>query len=253
MATAQAQQQLNNQTAITNQQMNMVDQVGPWGSITYQPNGTWADGTARYSQNTTLAPGQQATLDASQAAQTSLAQLAQQQASSLQSSLQQPFSFNDADADSWAWDRASPRILAQQAQNEETLRTRLSNSGIQPGSAAWNSEMARMTNANTDQLNQLALSGRGQAFNEALATRNQPLSEMGALLGYSGVQNPASAYGATPQTGVAGVDYTGLVNQQYQSQLQNYQGALGGLGGIAGTLLGAPSTSVLGGLFGLGR
>lgn len=238
MATAQAQQQLNNQTAITNQQMNMVDQVGPWGSITYQPNGTWADGTARYSQNTTLAPGQQATLDASQAAQTSLAQLAQQQASSLQSSLSQPFSFNDADADSWAWDRASPRILEQQGQNEANLRSTLAAKGIREGSAAWNSEMARLTNANTDQLNQLALSGRGQAFNEALATRNQPLSEMGALLGYSGVQNPASAYGATPQTNVAGVDYTGLVNQDYAGQVQNYQQRMGGLFGLAGAGIG---------------
>src|SRR5690606_24601367 len=42
-----------------------------------------------------------------------------------------------------------------------------------------------------------------------------------------------------PQTGVAGVDYTGLVNQQYQSQLSQANAGMGGLFGLGGALLGA--------------
>src|SRR3546814_6941962 len=42
----------------------------------------------------------------------------------------------------------------------------------------------------------------------------------------------------TPQASVAGVDYTGLVNQQYQAQLANSQAGLGGLFGLAGAVAG---------------
>ena len=96
-----------------------------------------------------------------------------------------------------------------------------------------------MTNANTDQMNQLALTGRGQAFSEAMATRNQPINEITALLAGSQVSNPATMSGAMPQASVAGVDYTGLVNQKYQADLANYQSKMGGMGGLFGSVLGA--------------
>jgi len=95
------------------------------------------------------------------------------------------------------------------------------------------------TNANTDQLNQLALTGRGQAFSEALATRNQPINEITALMSGSQVSNPAQMSGPTPQTSVGGVDYSGLVQQNYQNRLNSQGGMLGGLFGLAGQLGGA--------------
>lgn len=57
---------------------------------------------------------------------------------------------------------------------------------------------------------------------------------MNALLSNSQVQQPGTGMSATPQTSVGGVDYTGLVNQQYQGQQQNYQARMGGLGGLFG-------------------
>lgn len=48
----------------------------------------------------------------------------------------------------------------------------------------------------------------------------------------SQIQNPAQMSGATPQTGVANTDYKGLVNQKYQSELNNYQSKMGGLFGL---------------------
>ena len=41
-----------------------------------------------------------------------------------------------------------------------------------------------------------------------------------------------------PQTGVAGVDYTGLVNQKYQADMANYQNKMGGLFGLASAGIG---------------
>lgn len=244
--TASAQAGMNRDTAITQMQLNGVNQVNPWGSVNYQQTGqnsfTDSQGnvvsTPQFTQTTTYSPEQQAIFDATQGAQGNLAQLAESQSGFLRDYVAKPFEFNNSDAEQWAYDLASPRLLQQQGQNEAQMRTVLANKGIREGSAAWNAEMGRMTNANTDQLNQLALTGRGQAFSEALARRNQPINEITALMSGSQVSNPAQMGGATPQAGVGGVDYTGLVNQKYQADLSKSQAAMGGLFGLASAGLG---------------
>lgn len=237
--TAKAQGQMNRETAITQFGLNAYTQNNPWGSVDWQQTGTWADGTPKFTQTTTLSPEQQATFESGQQAEQNLAGLAADQSARMREYLQEPFEYTNRDAETWAYDLASPRILQQQAQNEAAIRTTLANKGIREGSAAWNSEMARMTNANTDQLNQLALTGRQQGFSEALAQRNQPINEISALLSGSQVANPAQMSAPGPQTGVAGVDYTGLVNQKYQGELQQHQARMGGLFGLGSALLGA--------------
>ena len=232
---------MNRDTAITQMQLNGVNQVNPWGSVNYQQTGqnsfTDSQGnvvsTPQFTQTTTYSPEQQAIFDATQGAQGNLADLAQSQSGFLKDYMAKPFEFNNSDAEKWAYDLASPRLLQQQGQNDAQLRTVLANKGIREGSAAWNAEMGRMTNANTDQMNQLALTGRSQAFSEALAGRNQPINEITALMSGSQVSNPAQMSGATPQAGVGGVDYTGLVNQKYQADLAQSQAAMGGLFGLA--------------------
>lgn len=245
--TAKAQSQWNTTTAQTQQALNMSDQVNPWGNTAWDQIGTQtiigADGNPvelpRYRATTTLSPAQQDIFDRTQQAQGNLAGLASDQSAKMREYLSTPFEFDNQDAETWAWDLASPRILAQQKQNEDALRTRLVNSGLRPGTSAWDSEMTRLTNANTDQMNQLALTGRQQAFGEALAARNQPINELSALLGGTQVANPAQMSAQTPQTGVAGVDYTGLVNQKYQGELQSHQAMMGGLFGLLGAGLSA--------------
>ena len=239
--TASAQGGMNRDTAITQMQLNGVNQVNPWGTVTNEQTGSnsFVDSqgnvvsTPQFTQTTTLSPEQQAIFTATQGAQGNLADLAQSQSGFLKDYMAKPFEFNNSDAEQWAYDLASPRLLQQQGQNDAQLRTVLANKGIREGSAAWNAEMGRMTNANTDQMNQLALTGRSQAFSEALAGRNQPINEITALMSGSQVSNPAQMSGATPQAGVGGVDYTGLVNQKYQADLAQSQAAMGGLFGLA--------------------
>lgn len=243
--TASAQGKWNNTTAQTQQALNMVDQHSAWGSSVYDQTGSQtiigADGqpinVPKYSQTTTLSPEQQAIFDQSQQAQGNLAGLANDQSAAMRDYLNTPFQFNNSDAEQWAYDLASPRLLAQQGQNEATLRATLANKGIREGSAAWDAEMNRLTQGNTDQLNQLALTGRGQAFQEAAYERANPINEISSLMSGSQVSMPQ--FGATPQTGVAGVDYTGLVNQKYQADLKSSQGMMGGLFGLGGSILGA--------------
>ena len=89
----------------------------------------------------------------------------------------------------------------------------------------------------SDAYNQLLLTGRGQSVQEALAERNQPINEITALLNGSQVSQPN--FINTPQSPVAGVDYIGLKNQQYQAQMQAYQQQV------------ASKNAMMGGLFGM--
>ena len=220
----------------------MVDQNNPWGSVGYEQSGetrfkdsfgNWVE-VPRFTQTTTLSPEQQAIFDKSQGAQTNLAGIAEEQSGRVAESLSDPFSFNNQDAEGWAYDMAQTRIAPQQQANENALRTRLINSGIRPGTAAWDSEMGRLSESVTDQNNMLALQGRGQAFSESLATRNQPLNEMNALLSQSQVANPAQMSGAAPQVGVGGVDYSGMVQDNYQAKMSKHNAMMGGMFGLAG-------------------
>lgn len=254
VATAQAQAGLNQSTAVTQQLLNMTDQINPWGTTSYQQNGqtsfTDSNGKTvfvpRFTQTTTFTPEQQAIFDASQGAQTNLANIAQEQSGRVQETLSNPFEFTNQDAADWAFDLGQSRIAPQQQQQEAALRDRLINSGIRPGTQAWDSEMDRLTQGFNDQNNQLALTGRSQAFAENLATRNQSLNELSALLSGSQVSNPAQMSSATPQVGVGGVDYAGMVQNNYNNEMQAYQmqqqnrgGLMGGLFGLAGSLGGA--------------
>lgn len=240
--TAAAQGQWNSFTAQQQQAMNMTNQNSPWGSLTYDQTGTQTIidpngkpvNVPRYTANTTLTPEQQAIYDQSQAAELNLATIANEQSGRVGEILNNPFEFNNSDAEQWAYDLASPRILQQQGKNESALRSQLIASGIRPGTANWDSEMSRLTNANTDQLNQLALTGRGQAFSEQLAQRNQPLNEIIGLMSGTQIQNPNSTFAQTPQSQVAGVDYSGLVQNKYNADMQAYNAKTGALGGLFG-------------------
>lgn len=246
--TAQAQAGMNRDTAITQQQLGTGTQINPWGSVSYEQGAdrTFTDSqgnvvtTPTYTQTTSLTPAQQAIFDKTQSAETNLAGLAQQQSGMLQDYLAKPFEFNNQDAADWAYDLGASRLDPRMAAQQTALETRLANQGIAPGSRAWETAMNQQGQNTNDAYNQLMLNGRGQAFSEALATRNQPINEITALLSGSQVSNPAAG-GAAPLAapGVGGVDYTGLVNQQYQQRANQSGQALGGLFGLGGSVLGA--------------
>lgn len=242
VATAAAQSGMNVDTAVSQQLVNMVNQQGPWGSTTYSPTGsasfTNSQGQTvtipQYTQTTTYTPAQQAIFDKTTQAQTNLAELAADQSSKMQDYLSKPFEFDNQDAADWSYDLASSRILPQQEQRRAALDASLVNRGLRPGTEAYNREMTRLDQADNDQLNQLALTGRSQAFNEALTTRSQPINELSAFLSGSQIQGPNSGFSGTPQAGVGGVDYTGLVNSNYQAKVAQSNAMLGGLFGLAG-------------------
>lgn len=235
---AAAQTGLNRDTALTQQQINMVNQVTPTGSLTYSQNGTskfedskgnWVE-TPTYTATTALTPAQQAIFDKTQSAQGNLAGLAKDQSAFLQDYLSKPFEYNNQDAENWAYDLGAQRLDPRFAQQEEQLSAQLVSKGIRPGTVAYDREMGRFGETKNDAYNQLMLTGRQQAYQEALSERNQPINEIGALLSGSQVQQPT--FQSTPQTGVAGADYIGASNNNYQAQVASSNAKMGGLFGL---------------------
>lgn len=242
VATAQAQTQSNKETAISQTGLNAMNQYGPQGSVTYAQNGTWADGTPKFSQTTSLSPEQQAIYATGQKTQQNLANTAQTQSGRLDSLLSKPFSLDNEATEARLMELGSKRLDPQLAQRREQEIARLSNQGIKLGSTAYDRGMNLVDQGENDARNQLLLTGRNQAVQEALLERSQPINEIIGLASGSQVSMPQ--FGATPQTAVAGTDIGGITQGNYNGQLSAYNSQMnqwnstaGGLFGLGGSAL----------------
>lgn len=232
--------------------MGLVDQYTPYGSLTSEVSGyeSYTDPYTgqtyeipRYTQTTTLSPEQQALLDQNNQTQLGLSQLAGNQTEFLKDYMSTPFQGDTAAIEGRLDElmrlRADPRF----ARDEETLRTRLTNQGLAPGSEAWNREMEMFNNAKNDAYNQMYLQGRGQALGELQAMRNQPINEITALLSGSQVSNP-NVRAAQPG-GAATTDVAGIINQNYNQQMANYQQQMANYNGMMGGLFGLGANALM--------
>lgn len=245
--TAAAQTGTNVGTAISNAMLGNVNQITPDGTLTYNQTGShkWTDPYTNktytiptFTATQTLSPEQEAIRQQNVAAQGNIAGLASDQSAFLRDYLQEPFQYGNQDVEDWAYDLGSRRLDPRLAREEEAIRTRLLNSGIREGSAAWNAEMGRHSEAANDAYTQLMLQGRGQAFQEALTGRNQPINELTALLSGSQVSQPNFINPNMPT--IPTTDTAGIINNHYQQQMAQWganQGILGGLMGGVGSLI----------------
>lgn len=245
VATAAAQGGWNSFTAQQQQAMNMVGQNTPYGQLSYDQTGssTLIDPSGKqitvpqYTATQTFSPSQQAIFDKTQQAQSNLAGLAEDQSARLSDMLGKPFEYNPAnDATKWAYDLGSATILPQQKQDTEALQRQLVQRGLRPGTDQYEAEMTRLQQGQGQQLNQLALQGNSQAFQQAAYERSNPINETSALLSGSQVTQPGQTFASTPQTQVGGVDYSGLVNNNYNQQVAAQNAQMGALGGLFGTI-----------------
>jgi len=243
VATANAQTASNRATATTQQQLNMVDQSTPQGTLNYSQNGTWADGTPRYSSTTTLSPEQQQLYNQQTQLGQNVNQLALDQTGRLTNFLSSPVDLSNDAVESRLFDLGSKRLDPAFARDWDARETSLMNRGIMPGSEQYQNEQDAFNRSKNDARDQLALTGRSQAVQEALTARNQPINEITALM--SGGQVSMPQFGSTPQSSVANTDVAGITQNAYQNSLlpwqatNNYNNALmGGLFGMGGAALG---------------
>jgi hypothetical protein len=239
-ATAAAAAETNRKTAITQHGLNATNQVTPYGNLAYTQEGAWADGTPRFTATQTFSPEQQKLYELGTQTQQNLGQIGVEQSDKVRGILNSPFDLNSSINTQQSDIQRSllDPVWNARAQQHETA---LVNKGITQGSEAYTNAMRDFGMQRDNAYNAALLSSRGQATQEALSQRNQPLNEISALLSNSQVSQPN--FVGTPQTQVAPVDYAGIVDSNYQGQMAKYNadsqrqgamwGALGSMGGMA--------------------
>ncbi len=94
VATANAQAAANKDAAITQAGLNRINQVTPWGSLTYSQNGVDANGIPQYTQTQTYSPEQQALYDQQNQIAQQLGTVAQSNIGRVQETQGRDFNFN---------------------------------------------------------------------------------------------------------------------------------------------------------------
>ena len=236
---------------------NKVNQVTPYGNLTYTIDGKDSFGNDRYTQTETLSAAEQNKLDQNNALSNSLLGTAQKGLNGVDQMLTNGFDFNAlpksaVDAGQTGQDAIMARLNPQFAQSEEALRTRLVNQGVRAGSQAWDHEFANFNQGKNDAYSQAALQGIGvgqqarqQALQEQEFGRTEGLNMVNALRTGNQVQNPT--FTPVPQQATTqGADLLGAagLTGQYNTSVNNAQnassaGLFGGLGQIGGALAGA--------------
>lgn len=223
----------NTKTAQTQQQLNMVDQFTPQGSLQYKQVGTWEDGTPKYAATQAYSPDQQKIYDLSNQTEGTLGQIGVDQSKRIQELLSTPYK-STAATDNRIAEMQRGFLDPQWARQQDALETQLINKGVRPGSAAYDNAMSDFSQNRQGAYNQMYLDAYKTAEGSALNERNQPINEITALLSGSQVSNPS--YANTPTSGVAPTDLMAphqmalnQANMNAQMKQQSNMGLMSGL------------------------
>ncbi len=242
-------------TAIANSYLNNVNQYGPDGSTEYGITGykDYVDNSnpdkpityqiPTYAETTTLSPEQQQIYNQTNATELNLATLAKDQSGFLGDYMTKPFQYDTGDHENWSMGLYDQLNSGREAQQGESLRTQLANSGVSMGSDAYSRAMGDQANNTENARNQFMLDSYKTGFSSAQATRNQPINEISALLSQSQVSQPQ--FGATnsyaiPTTDRAGINanYDAANMNRWQAEQQQRQQMLGGLFSFGSSMIG---------------
>ncbi|MGV0910332.1 tail fiber domain-containing protein [Martelella sp. FOR1707] len=250
--TASAQTATNIGTAIANSYLGNVNQVTQDGTLTYDVTGyhDWTnplDGTTTpiptWTATQTLSPEQQAIKDQQDAAQLNLAGLANDQSNFLRGYLNEPVDLSTGNVEGYINSHFMDDFNKRWDQNKADLDTQMANQGIDIGSTAYSRAFGDYSQQRSDAYDNLYGNQYQNAIQNILAERNQPINEIGALLGTGQVETPnfMSLGGSQMPT----VDYAGLVNQNYQNQMAAYNSAQQSRNSIMGGLFGLGSSAIM--------
>lgn len=248
---AAAQTGQNISTAVANNLMGNFNQVTPQGSLTYDQTGSfdWKDPYTgknyqipTFTATQSYTPEAQAIVDTNLETQGNLADLGAQQSGFLKDYMAKPVDLSNEATEARLYELGASRLDPRFAREEDQMRSNLLSRGVREGTPAWEASMSDFNQSKNDAYNQLLLSGRSQAVNEALTERNQPINEITALMSGSQVSNPNWVNPNTstmPTTDVAGLMQQGYQNNMAASQQKNAfnQNVMGGLFGLGSSFL----------------
>jgi len=232
--TAAAQTKSNIDTATAQAKLGMSGQETPFGSVDYVVDPTSPSG---YRAVTKLSEGQQGLLDQSEALTSQLGTIKGDQLGRVSDALSQPFNL-DAARGKQISDIQSTFLDPQWDQRATALETSLLNRGIRPGSDAYENAMRQFNNQRSSSYDQMFLDAFNTANNAAVQQHQMPLTDLN-LIGGGTTPQPAQAPNASiPTPGVAPTDISTLVSNNYNQQVAQANGAMGGLYGLGSAALG---------------
>ena len=230
---------------------NRVNQITPYGNLTYSESGTDTRGNPIWTATQTLSPAQQQLLDYQNQTSAGLGRLSQTGLGYVENMLNTPFDtsalpttgFNPSQS---YQDAYMQRLAPQIQQGQERTQQRLANAGIDIGSEAYDRAMQAQGKAENDLLLGATTQGFGvgqqarqQALQEQAYLRNEPLNTLSAVRTGAQVQGP-SFVNSAQQANTAGADILGAQQMQYNAQMgdfnqrqaaqQNFNQGLMGLG-----------------------
>lgn len=234
---------------------NRVNQITPYGNLTYSMNPNDQDqwGNAMWTATQTLSPDQQKLLDYQNRTSIGLGELTGKGLGYVENMIQDPFSTQNLpslgfDAGQQYQDAYMQRLAPQIAQSREQSDQRLANQGITLGSKAYEEAKRLQAQKENDMLLGATTQGFGtglqarqQGFNELAYQRNEPINTLNAVRTGAQVTNPS--YVSVPQQATTkGADLLGAATAEgnYNTASANASaaqnaGMTSGLMGLAGT------------------
>jgi len=212
---------------------NRVNQVTPYGNLSYAITGADPYGNPTWTATQTLSPAQQQLLDYQNQASLGLGKLAGQGLGYVENMLQTPFNtaalpstgFNPSQTYQEAY---MQRLAPQLQQGREQLQQRLANQGIDIGSTAYDRAMMQQAQRENDLLAAATTQGfnvgqtaRQSALQELAYLRNEPLNTLSAVRTGAQVQGPQFVNSAQQAT-TAGPDILGATQMGYNAQMGDF-------------------------------
>jgi hypothetical protein len=229
---------------------NRINQVTPYGSLTYSQTGS--DPDAGWTQTQTLSPQAQAALDQQLALNRKYGETANVGFDKARASLENPeldmskLPQRGINVGQTAQQAIMSRLNPQMQQREEQLRQQMANQGIGLGSTAFGREMTNYNQGRNDLEMQAALQGisldqqnRTAALQEQAYVKDRPLNLINALRTGNQVQNPQFQQFAQQAT-TQGPNMLGAAQAQYGASVD------------ANNVNNANNAAMMKGLFGVG-
>lgn len=244
---------------------NRVNQNTPFGGLQYSQTGTDQWGNPTYTATQTMSPEQQQLYEQQTGLQSGILGAAQGGLANINRSIAQ----GGVDTSQLAQTGINPgetysdaimrRLQPQMQMEKGQFDAQMANQGIAPGTEAYTNAKRSFDQAQNDKLTSAVVGGfntglaaNQQGFNQAQTNLLNPLNMFNSLKTGNMLTNPTYANSANMGQ-VAGPDYLGAGSQQYNAAMNNYnaqaaqnQGFLGGLMGLGGAALGAPSGTFTG-------
>ena len=238
---AQTAFNFNQYAAEATKRLNAPNFTTAFGGVTTDPN------TGQMTQ--TLSPQQQALLNEQVGRSQNANQYVQGAFGALGSAVNKPFSLDNAATEARLMELGRTRLDPILQQQTSQLDTRLRNQGAVPGTPAYDLAMANRSRDVNDAYNNLLLTGRGQAVNEAIQGYTTPIQAQTAALGAYApfLQNatlPTAPANQTPVS-VGAPDYSQLLSTLYGGQVTGRGQDVSALSNIFGTQVGG-LTSIYG-------